>query len=180
MDFKADGISATISSIERMDMNTMTRRLSEEEEEEENPDSLASQVKELRRKAEEKKRSDSFNKFIRNRDDRRGLVLTTTVLDFDTRDVNVIKLKNATTPRPKRKGTTHSDDDSSWGAGSIDLSERVGGMNKQINEIFRRVFASKRSTSGCCDEIKDKAHKRNAFVRSSGYVEPCVRARSAS
>ena len=45
--------------------------------------------------------------------------------------------------RPKRKGTTHSDDDSSWGAGSIDLSERVGGMNKQINEIFRRVFASR-------------------------------------
>ena len=145
LDFKTDGISATISSIERMDMNTMTRRLSEEEEEEEeeNPDSLASQVKELRRKAEEKKRSDSFSKFIRNRDDRRGLVLKTTVLDFDTRDVNVIKLKNATTPRPKRKGTTHSDDDSSWGAGSIDLSERVGGMNKQINEIFRRVFASR-------------------------------------
>ena len=36
LDFKTDGISATISSIERMDMNTMTRRLNEEEEEEEN------------------------------------------------------------------------------------------------------------------------------------------------
>ena len=142
LDFKADTITATIVNPAKRHKTT-TRRLSEEEEEEENPDSLASQVKELRRKAEEKKRSDSFSKFIRNRDDRRGLVLTTTVLDFDTRDVNVIRLKNATTPRPKRKGTTHSDDDSSWGAGSIDLSERVGGMNKQINEIFRRVFASR-------------------------------------
>jgi hypothetical protein len=142
LDFKTDSIAATISSIERQDMRT-TRRLSKDEVDK-NPDSLASQVKELRRKAEEKKRSDSFSKFIRSRDDRRGLVVATTVLDFDTRDVNVIKLAHATTPRPKKLGSNNTNEsDSSWGAGSIDLSARVGGMNKQINEIFRRVFASR-------------------------------------
>jgi len=113
---------------------------------------LAEAVKEVRRKEALRKRASSFG-FSSSAEARRGLVVVTTIIDFDTRNEAQIKLLNSTTPVPKTlkggNGGRHGNDDghgsdgSAWGAGQIDLSSRVGGMDKQINEIFRRVFASR-------------------------------------